>query len=148
MRENIGLYRGKRLDNDEWIEGCLVKKIDPMLGVEYCFILAQEYDTSCIDGKPTHLKSFMTWYKVAPETVGQYTGLTDKSGKKIFEGDIVRGAMGDMIVFYGEIVGEGYGFQWEGMDGKTCESMTGFIDEYEVIGNIHANPELLGGNSP
>ena len=77
--------------------------------------------------------------KVIPETVGQFTGLTDKNGKKIFEGDIVRvDADGDILaIMYCE---RGYfcadnNAWWE------------FIDElgnFEIIGNIHDNKELLG----
>lgn len=137
MRENIGLYRGKRIDNDEWIEGCLVKKIDPMLGVEYCHILAQEYDTSCIDGQPTHLKSFMTWYKVDPETVGECLGMLDKNGKKIFEGDIL--ALNKWKPYY--IV------KFE--DGTFCMVGTAIpirhANKFEIIGNIYDNPELVKG---
>ena len=84
------LFKGKRIDNGEWVEGFLVKKIDPLLSVESWFILVQEYDTSCIDGKHTLLESLMTWYKVSPETVSESTSLSDKNNKKIFEGDIVR----------------------------------------------------------
>ncbi|HJJ14165.1 MAG TPA: YopX family protein [Clostridiaceae bacterium] len=86
-------------------------------------------------------------FKVKAETVGQFTGLHDKNGKEIYEGDIVQWADFKMEVFWGEDVGIGYGFCWRNVKGKNeyCESMTGFIDEYEVIGNIYNNPELLGG---
>jgi hypothetical protein len=80
---------------------------------------------------------------VIPETVGQYTGLTDKNGTKVFEGDIMRGAIGDYVVIFDENF---YGFDWERVD-RNCpgDSFSGFADEYEVIGNIHDNKELLEG---
>ncbi len=73
------LFHGKRLDNGEWVNGCCVIKNDPILDISYCFILAQ-HDKD----------SFVTWHKVDPSTVGQYTGLTDKYDVKIFRGDIVK----------------------------------------------------------
>lgn len=77
-------------------------------------------------------------------TLGQFTGLFDKNGNEIYEGDIVSGAYGQMLVYFGKIVCEGYGFQWKPInEDSSKESITGFIDEYEVIGNIHDNPELL-----
>lgn len=134
------LFRGKRIDNGEWVEGYYIKAVHHWhkRGIHEDWIIT---GASANGG----WFAIHNRHAVDPETVGQYTGLTDKNGKKIFEGDIVRGAVGDMIVFYGEIAGVGYGFQWEAVDGKPCESMTGFIDEYEVIGNIHDDPELLEG---
>ena len=86
---------------------------------------------------------------VLPETIGQFTGLTDKNGKKIFEGDVVLYPWSDQdkpqrftIKFKdGQFVAspvketEEY---WDFMVG-------GYSKEMEIIGNIHDNPELLGG---
>ena len=79
MRENIGLYRGKRIYNDEWVEGWLVIKKDPVLKITYCFILAYG------EGE-----SFITWYPVDPETVGECSGILDRANVFIFEGDILK----------------------------------------------------------
>lgn len=75
---------------------------------------------------------------VDPKTVGEYTGMTDKNGKKIFEGDVVTNSCGrkETVEFY---KGRYYPFiafpEYNCWDEKECE----------VIGNIHDNPELLKG---
>lgn len=130
------LFRGKRLDNGEWVEGNLVVKKDPLLKTDYCFILAQ--------GKGD---SFVTWHKVDPSTVGQYTGLTDKNGKRIFEGDIVEGC--DFTPEdggYGVVGYDDGAFEITGnnIEGTFHENYWGV--DLEVIGNIHDNPELMRGD--
>lgn len=148
MRET--LFRGKRADNREWVEGFLVNKTDPLLGIKCWFILVQEYDTSCIDGKPTHLKSLMTWYKVISETVGQYTGVEDKNGKKVFEGDILRYTPRPKCTIYYKVIWnqEWSRFalvQWSTHKYHLYEWAQHETIKYccEVIGNIHDNPDLL-----
>lgn len=120
------LFRGKRKDNCKWVEGYLHKRDG--LGTGYTEFAIQVQESS--ESRP--------WsYTVIPETVGQYTGLTDKNGKRIFEGDIViskhprRLSNKPFIVTYKPIVG-GYGY-WK-LD---------IHDQLEVIGNIHDNPELI-----
>ena len=88
-----------------------------------------------------------TAYEVIPSTVGQYTGLTDKNGKKIFEGDIVKGLfvfgeISSVVIFkYGS-----FGIEWNIDEIKVLDPFLGLRNiECEVIGNIHDNPELLKG---
>ena len=139
------LFRGKRLDNDEWVEGGLVQKADSLFGAPSYFIVGQGCSTVMLD-------SFCTWRIVDPDTVGQYTGLTDKNGKKIFEGDVLR--------YYSDYRNEFMGapcIAWYGEFNCTCcDGVYGWYFEggdirdhnlYVVIGNIHDNPELAGGDA-
>lgn len=122
------LFRGKRLDNGEWVHGCLTKYSGHM-----------SYITVDL------LKNEV--YKVSTETVGQYTGLKDKNGEKIFEGDIVVAFKGEdceevNAVFYNAnhckwFLGSPHNNKLPMGLGEFC-----WLD-LEVIGNIHDNPELL-----
>lgn len=89
------------------------------------------------------------WFEVTPETVGQYTGLTDKNGTKIFEGDILRfsytgknhGVEGVAAV---EFENGKFGVKWGWH--KEFVPLDGFANTtIEVVGNIYDNPELMGG---
>lgn len=75
-----------------------------------------------------------TMIEVIPETVGQHTGLTDKNGKKIFEGDIMRNA-GNVVEFCSD------SFCING------DCPLSYWTKTEIIGNIHDNPELLKGGA-
>ena len=128
------LFRGKTPDG-LWVEGYLV-----------CY---PTFDSVQI----IFDSAFAGSREVIPETVGQFTGLTDKKGKKIFEGDVCRfrewehGAM----CWIGKVHYEHQQFVISGNPNKECESpftlvMSRFIPKnIEVIGNIHDNPELLKG---
>ena len=125
------LFRGKRLDNGEWVEGWYQPEIKcsdgHLYGVSLCY--------KAPDG-------YLEDVEVIPETIGQFTGLCDKNGKKIFEGDIV---VFDSGMFGVEFMESRMGFCFSGLHGRGC--VPGFTMAYweqvEVIGNIHDNPELL-----
>ena len=158
------LFRGKRLDNGEFVWGDLIASnlISPDRNGE--LYINGKY----VDG--------MVWgdgcfYRIDQSTIGQYTGLTDKNGVNIFEGDIV-----DLFGMKGKVVQEcgafGIGFM-KTIDYDLLESKIPFnnsanfcfndnfislwevfwnyeqddnpLYEVEIIGNIHDNPELLKG---
>ncbi len=153
MREY--LFRGKRIDNSEWIEGSLI---------------IYDWDNNYVSIYSTEEEMA---FQVDPETVGQYTGLTDKNGKKIFEGDVFKfddevweGCNSECGMEWGSWAVENYavvGFdedesRYDFVRYKYNENsvradlhenhdleFSEFVEELEVIGNIHDNPELLEG---
>ena len=140
------LFRGKRFYNGEWVEGYYAA--EPYMKNTYnCgYILENKKD---LFAKKACL--------VDSRTVGQYTGLTDKNGRKIFEGDIIHLEY-SQVFFGGEYFGEYTAevsykegcFITDGTyNGDEIETpLSGFDnDEVEIIGNIHDTPELLGGES-
>jgi len=121
------LFRGKRLDNGEWVEGNFVN---------LWLIHYKKHQPIITDDKGVS-------FDVDPSTVGQYTGLTDKNGKRIFEGDIVEGRDYDAEDGYGVVNWEDGAFYVsnDSWNGTFCDNYWGY--DFEVIGNIHDNPELL-----
>lgn len=130
------LFRGKRLDNGEWIEGFYV-----CLCNDLHYILTGKLDLT------KHCVMFEK-HAVIPETIGQYTGLTDKNGKKIFEGDILseKPPMNNEeyigYVVYDE---EATVCKCMFLNGKTFNGVIlgSYSKSYTVIGNKFDNPELL-----
>lgn len=83
---------------------------------------------------------------VTPDTVGQYTGLTDKNGTKIFEGDIVKlRLLAAKMEWKGvcEYRNGAFGLAWQYAGERYCTFAGTCNAEYEVLGNIHDNPELM-----
>ena len=126
------IFRGKRLDNNEWLYGDLMH--DNQGG---CYVYP-------IDAKNLYVEN-----KVNPDTVGQFTGLVDKNGAKIFEGDIVRIYDSDYKEYIDQQVKFSHGvFGVDNWTKKTLTTLSFFMgcdSEYsvEVIGNIYENLDLL-----
>ena len=82
--------------------------------------------------------------EVNPDTIGQYTGLHDKNGKEIYEGDIVKIKYRDEDI--GKVIYEHNGFSIDVTNMNKNYGRVSFVNNFmEVIGNIYDNPELLGG---
>ena len=142
------IFRGKRTDNGELVEGILFNAKEDTFIIPH----GNEYSYDPIEG----LAFDVYGCKVDPETVGQYTGLTDKNGVKIFEGDILKSTIkiidyadvGFSISHYDEedigiVEWRKYGFMIAHKSGTWARSFYG--SENYVIGNIHDNPEILKG---
>lgn len=132
-------FRGKRIDNGEWVYGDLLHVKDKT------HILFADEESMAIDC----LKN----YKVSPETVGQYTGLKDKNGKEIYEGDIIGLSYRDGCliaeVVYNE---EETAFCLKLIDRKAIgtRSLGNWLSlgyECAIIGNAHDNPEMVKGGT-
>ena len=150
------LFRGKALCDDEWVEGSLHIEWGE---TDKSGNRSRDYRILGMRGECTY---------VDPTTVGQYTGLKDKNGKRIFEGDVIHFTSQDYfdcdhrgyIVFddgcfaikYKTEIARKYGWdsqfhrigeieEWQDMGARGTITYT-----YEVIGNIHDNPELLKGD--
>ena len=100
------------------------------------------------DGRVTIQKDGEIYpYEVVPETVGQYTGLTDKNRKKIFEGDIVNDVQSGYNYFI-KWFSKYACFALANKNGNAefgVEELEIFLNDLAVVGNIHDNPELLKG---
>ena len=153
------IFRGKRKDNGEWIYGNFVRGcVD-----DFAYIVEFGNKELC-----------RNYVEVVPETVGQYTGLTDNNGKRIFEGDIIRYAdlydyncylesidnpevydnidLGNIWTIDEVVYGIKYGYPAFDLNKHDFEAngLSELSESgqyfYEVIGNIHDNPKLLKGS--
>ena len=123
------LFRGKRMDNGEWIFGDLIHE-------PWAYFI--QVDTG--SGNERIRKR----YAITEETVGQYTGLKDKNGKRIFEGDIISffnwgGNVLKRAVVWVPQLGRFSVF----IDGALSVGVNPILGSHKVIGNIHDNPELM-----
>ena len=122
MKREI-LFRGKRVKDGKWVEGLLTKDIKGHIRIQY---------------NPRNFSVV-----VNPETVGQFTGMTDKNGTKIFEGDIVKEKYKiNERLYY--IVWDNDYFALRAESEYTSYQLDELLLSHcEVIGNIYDNKELL-----
>jgi uncharacterized phage protein (TIGR01671 family) len=117
------LFRGKRKDNGEWVYGALYSYYD--------------FKRTIVQILTDRTNGIPDAYEVIPETVGQFIDITDKNGKKVFEGDIVKG------IFYGFPLPIENFVLTIGWQEDIAGYGANYFENVEVIGNIHDNPELL-----
>ena len=128
-------FRGKRADNGEWVTGFYVE----LMGWGPYSAGYEEKKMHLIKGIYENGNNYSN--EVDPSTVGQYTGLKDKNDKKIFDGDILgRDGYWSNVVEFQRIMPLDF-VQYNNATGIPIYGYNSTI--WEVIGNIHDNPELL-----
>lgn len=137
MRENIGLYRGKRIDNGEWVEGYYEPPI--------------EFDGHKFGMTISYIgnRGWLEDAEIDPETVGECSGITDKNGKLIFEGDVLKVIYLCQKPFIARVTFRDgkYKIRYTRHGNTRTDTMSGSVSNlYEIIGNIYDDPELLGGD--
>ena len=126
------LFKAKRIDNGEWVEGYIVKyPCAVQIGNGSCWY---------IDVPPVDPDDNGGRYNVDPETVCQYTGLIDKNGAKIFEGDFVNVRTTAYMFRSCVVKWNESNAMWSVASGKARYRMSDSF-KYEVIGNIHDKEE-------
>ena len=138
------LFRGKRLDNGEWVEGFFYEDAD---GKAYILSCPRDF-------------GFADSHKVDPATVGECTNIPDKKGELLFEGDIIKCMSSKhfcYVIRFGQYqecghlsYGKGVGFYCEHITKGCIESLysdktsgASFLGDFKKIGNIHDNPEMV-----
>lgn len=133
------LFKGKRIDNGKWVEGCYAEyNGKTFIGIDISIGIDDIFEVFCTP--------VIRWLEVDPETLCQFTGETDKNGKRIWENNVV------WLVCNGEE--HVYQIVWDNseLDFKATNGEENYglnfeyllcCDEIEVIGNIFDNPELL-----
>lgn len=125
-------FRGKKTSDGTWVEGYYMHHISSVY-------IGESGSFHAIHTRPIDPESGERVVEVSPETVGQFTGLHDSAGNKVFEGDIVRLFDEDAVIKWDDTLTR-FVAVWRGhiTDYYDCYDTTG-----EVIGNIHDDPELL-----
>lgn len=138
------LFKAKRTDNGEWVEGSLITGVFCRLGQDIPYIFCpKEADYDCFEDFSEENGIF----EAQPDTICQYTGLTDKNGKKIWENDILKANLDESYpedITYIKILWNECGFcvnENYSTDIWTLEKWD--AEHFQVCGNIFDNPDLL-----
>ena len=147
------LFKGKRIDNGEWVEGCYAEcNGKTFIGIDISIGIDDIFEVFCT--------SVIRWLEVDPETLCQFTGETDKNGKRIWESDIISYQRDnddcpfpnkDTKKRFGKVFYQGFRSTFAiGMGKNGSRSINDDLWKYvqngnrvEVIGNQFDNPELL-----
>lgn len=142
------LFRGKKCNNGEWIEGgignvCTDENTTYIIYTYRYIPDTRDWDTAEFYENHPHYK--IGYVAVEPATVGQYTGLTDIHGIKVFEGDIIKCYTGRICKVTFFTTPSYSGFDLTAIDNldKPAPHSWRLFEDMEVIGNIYDNPEFL-----